>query len=162
MYNNSITIHVLSIIIIFIQCQFLLSRNGRRFQEIHCNVNKTFTFRPWKLTARSSGIFLNLPYRNASIFQICLMVLFQVKFPTKGYQYVFLDNNYLIYKIRDMKLFYLTVPNPMTIYCLFLYNVSKDLYGFQHMDHKLWFCHKNKIAGGHFGFLRIRHIRMTN
>ena len=44
--------------------------------------------------------------------------------------YVFLDNNYIIYKIRNMKLFYITVPNLVTIYCLFLYNDSKDLYGF--------------------------------
>ena len=85
----------------------------------------------------------------------------QVNFPTKGYQYVFLDNNYIIYKIRAVRLFYITVPNPMTIYCLSLYNGSKDIYGFQHMDHKLWFCHKIFFAGGHLGFLRIRHIRMT-
>ena len=28
----------------FIQRQFLIYRNGRHFHEIHCNVNKTFTF----------------------------------------------------------------------------------------------------------------------
>ena len=46
-------------------------------KSTYCNVNKHLHFGPWKVGAQSSEILLYWPYRNVSIFQICLIVLFQ-------------------------------------------------------------------------------------
>ena len=42
-----------------------------------------------------------------------------------GYQYVFLNNNCIINKIRDTKLSFITMPNITSLLYIFLYNVNK-------------------------------------